>query len=570
MKEVILSNLNPTYLQEWTLSKKVDNDFSIEEIESECIFDVKADFDVLLDGLQKGEDKETGTVSFLCGEDEITKDVHIKHNEGKFSIKECRFTKPLRLTNILDCVINETISIFEYTASTTGTIQGNLEKESMYFTGMIFKNFRESITLNEIFAVLGNVPDRSVNGFYPEYIYIRVLPNISNFYDDEVGEYIDHYNGHDITMEIIYMRITSAIQHNYLWKQIPGGTFFFYSGITNIVVDDVQRYTVNFYEGQQLFDYYEAFDSVNGAYGRYNDIPISNTFYINEILIDIFRCTGLTLVSDFLGINPDGTNPTNTAYTFAANYCQNIKICQSFDIIRESAAMDSFGKSGTIKVKDFLSNILKMFNLVVAPGTDSIRIEHKSYFINKGIDPPTRGIEYEIEEIEANKELIDAEEFSFAVATPTENFYKVRIDYDRVGLYREENVKQIQVEKFLTDIFGTINNELFNTDEFKPLFFLLSTQDDEVIGLNTQFSMLEIVNNLHQINRPTKRGSINGAITMFETFSVGMETDVKISGSIKMYNALFPYNSILLKEGTFMIKELSLNDKDELIFKVVK
>jgi len=82
--------------------------------------------------------------------------------------------------------------------------------------------------------------------------------------------------------------------------------------------------------------------------------------------------------------------------------------------------------------------------------------------------------------------------------------------------------------------------------------------------------MLEIVNNLHQINRPTKRGSINGAITMFETFSVGMETDVKISGSIKMYNALFPYNSFLLKEGTFMIKELSLNDKDELIFKVVK
>ena len=64
--------------------------------------------------------------------------------------------------------------------------------------------------------------------------------------------------------------------------------------------------------------------------------------------------------------------------------------------------------------------------------------------------------------------------------------------------------KQKQVRKFLTDVIGTINDEKYNEDRYKKLFYLLSTDGTSMISLNNAFSIRNIVTNLHSRNRPLK------------------------------------------------------------------
>jgi hypothetical protein len=157
-----------------------------------------------------------------------------------------------------------------------------------------------------------------------------------------------------------------------------------------------------------------------------------------------------------------------------------------------------------------------------------------------------------------------------AEPTPTDGFYKVRVEYDTPNYYKEENVVNIKIEKFITDVFGTINNETYNDDPYKPLFYLLSTLDDEIIALNSAFSLKNIFDKLHTIERPLRNAKVNGILTTFDTFSAGFTGDIKASGSVRIWDKLAPYNSIRLKEGTFVISEMEYNDKDELILKIKK
>jgi hypothetical protein len=166
--------------------------------------------------------------------------------------------------------------------------------------------------------------------------------------------------------------------------------------------------------------------------------------------------------------------------------------------------------------------------------------------------------------------MVDVEEFTMAEPTPTDGFYKVRVEYDTPGYYKDENVKNVKIEKFITDVFGTINNETFNDEPYKPLFYLLSTLNDEIIALNSAFSLSEIFNNLHTIERPLRVAKVNGILTTFETFSAGLTGEIKASGSVRVWDKLTPYNSVRVKEGTFVISEMEYNDKDELILKIKK
>lgn len=570
--KVELTNITTQYLQEWELTKKIDNDFLVEEIQSKLKITNRNDFDYLLDSTVNGLDKEDGTLTINCGDEEITKDVHIRHNEGNFNLKNCMFEKPLRLSNSLDCIIDETINIFDYTATITNTIQGTAERDTDFIIGMLSLQPDQNIDFDMIYGVTGGIPDRTSEGYFPEYILLRVYPLFYNEYDADLDEYIDKYQGHEIQLQIVYVRIKSATQFNYLWRPIPSTSDYYYSAIDGVILQNPFRSLQGVYTGQQFWDYYQVFECEAGKLGKYIDRDISNTYRINEILTDLFSCTGLPLISNFFGINADGTNPNNSHYEYALAYCQDVKICQSFDIIRESAIQDSFAQSGLIKVKELLNNLLICFNLVIVPGETEIRLEHKSYFINKGVDyqNPEHPLDYEIGDFEINKEQIDGETFSFAQPTPTKDFWQCKIDYNKVGLYKRENRTEIQCEKILTDVFGTINDENFNKSEFEDLFFLLSTYNDEIIGLNSQFGMVNLVNELHLILRPSKNGTVNGVSTVFNTYSIGLENTVKIKGTIKRFNKINPYTVLKLKEGTFMISEMTFSDKKDLTMKVIK
>jgi len=115
-----------------------------------------------------------------------------------------------------------------------------------------------------------------------------------------------------------------------------------------------------------------------------NPQPISNGRTLKAVLegaVADTDCAIDSVVSNFFNINPDGSEPANGVYTFAAdNYAQTL-FYQKSDIVRASASNDA--TRFTISLKEFL-NELKIFNLFWAivddAGTVKFRIEHYTYF----------------------------------------------------------------------------------------------------------------------------------------------------------------------------------------------
>jgi hypothetical protein len=161
----------------------------------------------------------------------------------------------------------------------------------------------------------------------------------------------------------------------------------------------------------------------------------------------VFSCTGLSVVSNWLDINADGTNPTNKYYDYAELNCKKLKIAQAFDIIRENQLQDSFGESGRLLVKDFIHDLCLIFNLNIIPDVENsiIRIEHISYFTRKGIDLTAK--DYEISEVTINRDEIDSESFQMALMGGEASFFETKITYDRKDIYREPNEKIYKAKK---------------------------------------------------------------------------------------------------------------------------
>lgn len=573
--KVTLTNLTENNLQNYDLTKKVQDNYIVEEIKSDMIFSEKTDFDYLLRAAVNAEDKETGDITFNCGNTEYVKQAFIKHNEGTFNLRECKAEKNIKLVNTLDCIINNEINIFDYTPGTAKTIQGTLERDEYsnvvnYYIG---DYLMQTITLDYLISIVGNYPDRSAEGYFPEYIRYEATPIFEIQNDPSYGDY-EQYQWHEVNVFVVYVRIRDSIKHNYAWLPIPGEADYFYSLLPSVTFGAPYIYAETEHNLGSTYTYYDKYLIEAGIYNQYKKTDISNTYFLNEILEDIFICTGKQLVSNFFGINADATNPQNGAYDFATLYCQNIKICQSYDVIRENAQMDSFDVSGLIKTKTLLSNLLTVFNcrIIYDSEADVIRFEHVTYYTRKGANFVDAEIPYELKELKLNPDEIDSELFLFAQPSRNTDFYQAKISYNTPNLYQEENEKKYQSDLFITDVFAMLNNDYYEEDEaYKKLFFLFATDGTSIIGLNTPFAMLNIVKELHNILRPLKTGKINTETITFEGYSIGFSSEIKIlNASFVLWQRLFPFYSIILKEGTFLIDEITFNNKEEMIVKIRK
>lgn len=568
--KTVITNLSDNYLQDYTLKKVIENRFISEKIDADdLIYDNNHDFNYLLESTANGDDLDEGVIQEDCEGEIFEKDIFIKHNNGRFNLKECIATKPLSFKNVLDCVANSELNIFDYPASQTTTIQGQVDTDTYSFTTVHFIGDQENtITLDLLQGIVGSYPDKSNLGFYPEFISYSAEPLADDLIDDATGTGIEYqqYRGHKVVIFVKYIRIRSSVKHSSLWIPIPSSLDFFYSQVPALTFGASESRQIVF----QNVNYYTQFEVKAGKLNTYTNIPISNTIVLAPIIEDIFSCTGLTVISNFLNINPDGSQPQNDKYDFADQYCKELKIVQSFDIIRESAIQDSFGVSGKFKVKDLLSDILFIFNLNIIPDNDLgiIRIEHVSYFTTKGIDLSEK--DYELSELEMNKDKIDSEIFQFAAPTPTDGFYELKIEYENKDIYSDQNENTYKAKVLITDVFGTLNNQNFEGNEYKKLFFIISTENDQIIGFNRSLSMDELVSKLHDIHRPVKVGKIKGQPVTFEGFSIGLVGDIKIFGSIKQWSKIWPYYSVKIKEGTFLIKEIEYNNAKELKLSIIK
>jgi len=99
-----------------------------------------------------------------------------------------------------------------------------------------------------------------------------------------------------------------------------------------------------------------------------------------------------TIISNFFGINPDGTNPTNEYYDESPRL-EHLYLFQITDVVIADATENA--TIGKISFKQLYEDLKKMFNIrFIVDDNMNLRIEHISYFDNgKDYSTPQIGID---------------------------------------------------------------------------------------------------------------------------------------------------------------------------------
>lgn len=555
-------------VQDYKLSKTLDEFGVVVEVDSNVKFENPANA-TLLELTGKGFTEEPAIITVNCGGEEITYDAFIYHNEGKFNLKHCYAEKPIKFKSVYDCIKDLTINIFDYTPIGLSTIQGDLQRDLYGSQKYIYLGTEDvPYTLDQILSALGGIPDRTFAGWAIEHIRVSCVPEYIE-QQGSGGEY-EEYTGHDCQLVVTYVRAFSNTQLDSSWIELSPGAWYLNPSLFAAYEWNTPNFNTFAIREFPTTNYYVQSEWTAGRYQLYKDVQISNTYSVNEITEAIFECSGITLVSNFFGINTDGTEPNNNEYDFATTNLQALRIIQSFDVIRESALQDSFGNSGTLNAKKFITDFNKLFGLQLVYDSinDVIRWEHYTYFNLKGIDYTVNSYEYEVnEEFEVNKDLVNLETWTMAAETPTDGFYSTQIDYKNYQLTTEINDVQTKIEQLLTDVIGCLNNEAYEGDNYKKLFFIVAASNDSIIGLNNSLSLRNLIRNLHMNNRPLKQGNHDGVNTQFSGYSIGMSGELKWFTGIKQFNKLNPGNSVKTQYGRFVIEEMEY-EKETLTLKI--
>lgn len=104
---------------------------------------------------------------------------------------------------------------------------------------------------------------------------------------------------------------------------------------------------------------------------------------LGSVLIQFLEtyCPDLSLVSDFLNINPDDTHPDNEFYQCAEENIEYLFLVPAIDVARGDFEEGlSPSTSRLVKIKELLEDLINLFNLEIKIVDGDLRIEHASYF----------------------------------------------------------------------------------------------------------------------------------------------------------------------------------------------
>jgi hypothetical protein len=209
-----------------------------------------------------------------------------------------------------------------------------------------------------------------------------------------------------------------------------------------------------------------------------NAAPVSGARRLETILEEVVSESGCDfdiLVSNFFNINPDATNPTNDAYTFAAANFLDVYFFQKSDIVRASASNDA--SRFTFSMKEFLEEI-KIWNIFHSitnvAGVKTLRIEHWTYWDGaNGIDLTTLdGGKYIVgkDDFKTDAEVPNFESFAYQESYRPK-FLTKRITYPPACATTQGDERTAR--QLNTDFGGLIENP----DAGLEGFFLMATHD---------------------------------------------------------------------------------------------
>lgn len=222
-------------------------------------------------------------------------------------------------------------------------------------------------------------------------------------------------------------------------------------------------------------------------------LPIDNGVLIKdaiELMLDRGDCP-LTVVSDFLGINPDGTAPTNAAYTSALAKMQNLLLFQISDVKRATASNNA---SIGIATLEEIFKFLALFKVYPSILEGNLRLEHISYYESKPISLDLtapqfarwlrRKKKYQYD----NSDSPRWEKFKWGTNTNNPFFNGYPIDYGAACSSDDSDTVQYDSGRFVTDVQSVIDfPELFSDDGF---VVVNAIEFDSGLYIDTEYSVL--------------------------------------------------------------------------------
>lgn len=539
-------------LSEWELTKSY-KDYAVQvDLDKPFIFSGSTPYDFLLKLALHGQfELESTTVKDkFC---DVSLPSKVYGVSGEFDHKRKIVEKKADLNQPIRFV--EDPNIFNIEPKTIKSFTGTVDSFVDQVNGFIFEEIDATFFENVRKYRDTTVADRRAEGYYIEHDKITFTGHTTPVDPEDPENTAERFNQYTVVFETTYKRIESP-------DPLPGwvpwnGVYVFPIPRGPMTIELIEKPYVD-ENGDDKIIYDCILES--GRQGRYRSIDISNTISFQEFMPTIFNTS---YVSNFFGINDDGTEPYNKYYSFAEDYLKNLKLIQSFDIIIANAEEDSFGISGKIDPEKLIKDLNTQFNtmLVYYPEEDIIRHEHVSYFNSKKVDFTEAKYDLEPYKFNASETVLERWELADQGADPAHN--STEIDYRIPGEQEETYV----VELLMTDFNSYLNQAKYVDDtNLRKKFFIVAadSSDQSIVEFNNVLAIKNLVEKLHDLGRPSVNGTQDGRSIRFASSSHGLTTSLKLTESLKSFLAINPEMRIDLKEGSFYAVEPKINQSGEM------
>ena len=291
-----------------------------------------------------------------------------------------------------------------------------------------------------------------------------------------------------------------------------------------------------------------GFMDAGGTIRRTWDIiqyTITGGMKLNDVLVEMlksyFTCQ-YTIVSNFFGINPDHTEPANSAYTHARDHVRDVLYLYDITDVTRAKDKDQNAQGilgpdgrGNISLKRMIENLKALFNLafVIDETTNKIRIEHISYFQDKRmLDltqarflPDIKG-RWKYSYVKENLPLRENFEFMTKSATSYDfDGLPIQYDYACSNDDKSNNEATIKADYIVTAIDDIVSNPTkypskgFVLVERTPYGYIVSGNVlTNRVQRNGNLGWIRLQDYYYRWGRPQRQGIMNAEVTNFKTF----------------------------------------------------
>ena len=321
-----------------------------------------------------------------------------------------------------------------------------------------------------------------------------------------------------------------------------------------------------------------AFFTILGQDAQGNS-TLGNGKELGPLLSDLVSACGLTIVSDFLNINPDNTHPANEYYDNAVEDAQGIVLYQISDLARIDET-----QSATVAIMQLkkLFDALKIaFNLDIEIIDDTtVRIEHPSYWPNT-VNLDLTQAEFLMfienkwkytydEQSQPKNEIIGWDQITDGKGNDFDG-YPIEYDNDCVNDVENKTDKALLADGYLSNMRFIVGNEDFY--DTTDIIVMVSTTDlvinsatQPISGryvLNGNLAMGYLIPRYYPYGRPFKEGKINTVSTpMFAILRNRLQAPIVIPFSCDNLAQFDPAGLVKTQLGACEIETATYTDPE--------